>query len=65
MNSAGARVYAHDPAAMLQAGSTVFRLALLSADVAVPPLVLALVVILLGTVGTVLIRRRKHAATPA
>ena len=59
VNSAGTRVYAHDPAAMLEAGRTVFVLALFSADVVVAPLLLALVVVLLGTVVGVLLRRRR------
>jgi hypothetical protein len=62
--AAGSRVYAHDPAAMLDAVRTVFGLALLSADIAVPPLVLALVVVLIGSATKVLLRTRRSAATP-
>jgi hypothetical protein len=63
--SAGSRVYAHDPSAMVEAGRSVFASALVQPANVLPPLVLAVVVALLGMVLEVGVRRFRRRPEPA
>lgn len=64
-SAAGTRVLARDPAAMLEYGADVFGMALTIPSLALPPLIAAAAVAVIGLVArTVVTRRRRGAAQP-